>query len=411
MKKRLFVLLAILSAAISTHAQVFTLDEFLQVVMKGNCDLAAEQLNVSVSEAEAVAAKAGQDPSVSFGYDNNSDWDIAMGRAWSVEIAKPISIGKVSARTRLAKKNVLVAQASLADYRSELKAQASTAFADAVLARELADIALRNYEDMQQLFASDSLRHSKGDISELDLMQTRLEMVQARQDYVAQIAQYRNALVELDRLAGQPLRRTVGVEGSFAATPKTFVLEELASLALSSRNDLAAARLGQEVAQAEHTLAKRERRPDVELSAAASYNTRVRNEEAPAPEFVGYSVGLSIPLPISNVNRGVVNAGNYRVRQAELVAQSLEAQVQAEVVQAFNDYESARVRVEAFASGLLDQSRQVLEGRRYAYRRGESSLLELLAAQHSYNEMHQSYVEALHGCTTAHIALMRAVGE
>lgn len=243
------------------------------------------------------------------------------------------------------------------------------------------------------------------------MLQTRLEMVMARQEYLSQQAQYRNALLILDRLAGQPARGTQSIEGLMQETGLMQDCETLVRKAVVSRRDLAAARLTEEAAQAEVVLSRRERRPDVELSAAASYNTRVRNEEAPAPEFVGYSVGLSIPLPLSTVNRGVVRAGQYRAQQAQLQVQSLEAQVRVEVVQAFNSYEAARLRVEDYDAGLLEQSRQVLQGRFYAYQRGETSLLELLTAQHAYNDMLQSYAEALHDCNVALVALMRAVGE
>lgn len=411
MKQTILFISALMIAATSLKAQVYSLNEFLEAVMKGNLDYAAEQLNVSVSQAEASAAKMGQDPSISVGYDNNSDWDIAMGRAWSVEIAKPLSLGKISARTHLANKNIQVAQASLSNYQTTLRAEATLAFVDALLARELTSIAQRNLDDMRQLYASDSLRHAKGDISEIDMMQTRLEVTLARQEYLSQKAQYSNALVALDCLAGQPQRGTIAVDGSLQAPTQLYDLETLVCQAIAKRHDLEAARLGQEAALAESALLRRERRPDMELSAAASYNTRVRNEEAPAPEFMGYSVGLSIPLPLSNINRGAVRACEFRAQQAELAVQSLEAHVRTEVNQAFNDYEAARLRVQDYDAGILDQSRQVLEGRRYAYQRGESSLLELLTAQHAYNDMLQSYAEALHDCHAAHIQLIRAIGE
>lgn len=411
MKHNISFIITLFLLPVVVRAQVYHYEDFMQSVLEHNPDYAAEQLNVEVSQADVIASRMGQDPSVSFGYDNNSDWDIAMGRAWSVELSKPISVGKVAARTRLASKNLQVAQASLEDYRASLKAEASLAFADAVLARELTDIARRNLDDMQHLYASDSLRFIKGDISEIDMLQTRLEMVMARQEYLSQQAQYRNALLILDRLAGQPARGTQSIEGRMQETGLMQDCETLVRKAVVSRRDLAAARLTEEAAQAEVVLSRRERRPDVELSAAASYNTRVRNEEAPAPEFVGYSVGLSIPLPLSTVNRGVVRAGQYRAQQAQLQVQSLEAQVRVEVVQAFNSYEAARLRVEDYDAGLLDQSRQVLQGRFYAYQRGETSLLELLTAQHAYNDMLQSYAEALHDCNVALVALMRAVGE
>lgn len=392
------------------YGQSYNYKSYMDSVLKGNLEYAAERLNVDVARAEVVAAKSIQDPSVSFGYDNNSDWSIAMGRAWNVEISKPISLGKVSARTKLANTMLSVSEAALQDYLRNLKADASIAFLDALKARDLALLSRQHYQHIQSFYHSDSLRFVKGDISEVDVLQSHLESVMALQESQSMEADYRNALMLLDQYCGQPQRGTQSVEGTLSAETRIFNLEDLLAQAVANRQDVVAAMRESDASNAEVTLLRRERMPDIELSAAVGYNSRVRNEEAPAPEFVGYSVGLSIPLPVSTLNRGEVRASQYRAQQSQLRVQSVQSAVRVEVMQAYNNYETARLKVESYSNMLLDQSQQVLDGKRYSYLRGETSLLDLLTAQHTYNEVRQAYTETLYDCMTAYVELMRACG-
>ena len=263
---------------------------------------------------------------------------------------------------------------------------------------------------MESLYRSDSLRHAKGELSEIDVLQTRLEANIARQEYLAQQVEYRNALVELDRLMGDPSRSTAAIEGSLNAPMRFYSLDSLLRYADSLRPDIVQQRHLALASESELTQVRRERMPDIDLALGVNYNTRVRNEEAPAPEFIGYTVGVSIPLPFSNLNRGDIRAGQYKARQAHLECDIIRQQAQAEIITAYNNYRSAVSRLADFNSVILHNARQVLDGKMYAYRRGETSLLEVINAQHTYNELQQAYVECLHSCMTARVELERCAG-
>lgn len=409
MNKTVFFILA-LALGLTAAGQSYTFVDYQEAVLRGNLDLAAERLNVDVAQADVSAAKIKQDPSVSVGYDNNSDWAIAMGQACSVEISKPISLGKVSARSQVARHMLGASEASLLHYLNNLKADASLAFLEALLARDKAELTKQTYDYMRTLYEGDCLRLEKGDISPLDVMQSQLETVLAQQEWQAAVTDYANARLVLDNLAGQPARGTVSVEGQLSAITQVFDLPTLVSQAVSNRPDVVAALRESDASESQVVLTRRERMPDFELSAAVGYNTRVRNEEAPAPQFVGYSVGLSVPLPLSTFNRAEVRSSALQAQQAQIHVQSVQAAVRTEVMQAYNSYEAARLRVEDYSSLLLSQSQQVLDGKLYAYRRGETSLLDLLNAQHTYNQVRQAYAEILHDCMSAYVELMRACG-
>lgn len=392
------------------NAQSLDYNTFINRVMQSNLDYAAAKLDYDVSQADLSAAKKFSDPTISAEYGNNSDWDIAMGKSLSFELGKTISFGKRSARIAVARHNLDASDAGLQFFAFTLRAEATLAFIDALLARDLARIGLQNAQNMESLYHSDSLRHATGDLSEIDVMQTRLESNIAKQEYLSLLVDYNNALVELNHLMGDPTAATTGIAGSLDSPFRQYNLETLLKNADSLRLDIVQQRHLTLASQSELTQIRRERLPDIDLALGVNYNTQVRNEEAPAPEFIGYTIGVTIPLPVSNLNKGDVRAGQYKASQTEIQTQIVRQQAQTEIIKAYNDYSSALARLSDYNTVIIHNARQVLDGKMYAYQRGETSLLEVINAQHTYNELQQSYAECLHQCMTAWVELERCAG-
>ena len=391
-------------------AQELDYSTFINRVMQNNLNYAVAKLDHSVAQADLSAAKKFNDPSLSAEYGNNSDWDIAMGQSLSFGIEKTISFGKRAARISTARHNLEASEAGLQQFAFTLRAEATLAYIDALLARTRVAIGRQNMQNMEALYLSDSLRFATGDMSEIDVMQTRLEANIAKQDYRTLLADYRNALVELDQLMGNPTLATQSIAGELDSPLKNYNLNDLLNAADSLRLDIVQQRLFTLASESELTQVRRERIPDIDLSLGVNYNTQVLNEEAPAPEFYGYTVGISIPLPVSNLYKGDIRAGQYKAQQAHLETDILRQQAQAEIIKAYNNYRSALDRLADYNTVIASNAQQVLEGKTYAYMRGETSLLEVINAQHTYNELQQAYAECLHECMTAWVELERAAG-
>lgn len=395
---------------VEASAQSLDYNTYIDLIKKQNAEYVSEELNMAIGNAEVKAARAVDDPSLSFEYGNNSDWSIAMGQSVSAELSKSISISKLSGRVKVAKQKLSVTQASFDDYWRNLKADATIDFYDALLAKELLLVDSQAYQNIATLFTSDSLRFVNGEISELDMLQTHLEQFQAQQDLKSRQTEYRNALVLLDERCGDPSRGTRSIEGHLEMPFQDFDLQQLLDSAFRNRSDLRAAEESVLLAKQEEKLAIRERIPDVELALGANYNTRVRNEEAPAPQFMGYSVGLTIPLPVLSVNSGVRKASMLRQQQAQLQSQSIRNSIQGEVIRAYNVYQSSLQKVKMYNEVLMISAQQVLDGKLYAYQRGETSLLEVLTAQHTFNEIQKDYATCVYDCMVALVELERSIG-
>ena len=385
--------------------------QYMTCVINDNLGYAAEKLNVPAAQAEVTAAKVFNDPNLSVSYYNNENNTLQMGEGVEVELSKTFTFGKRGANIALAKSEQALAEALLADYFRQLRADATVTYLEALRQQRLYQVKQRTYEHMRQLAESDSLRFRLGEIREVDATQSLVEAGVLRNELAQAQSELYRAFSDLRLMMGSFGTDTLFVpEGELQLPARSFVLAELLDEAMRERTDLVVASRNKEVASKALKATRRERNTDVDLSIAVSRNARVHNEEAPAPPFTGVTAGIAIPLKFSNFNKGSVRAARFREQQAELQYQEACLTVQTEVMQAYRMYEVCSQQVEAYDNGLLRQAAEVMEGKNYSYQRGEVSLLEVLDAQRTYDDVQAQYIETLFNYSVALVELERAVG-
>ncbi|MNY23448.1 Outer membrane efflux protein [compost metagenome] len=131
---------------------------------------------------------------------------------------------------------------------------------------------------------------------------------------------------------------------------------------------------------------------------------------APTPSSTNVTIGFTIPLKFSNQNLGALKSAKYGIQQGEVLYRQTELQIQTEVTQAYYNYLASRKQVAQFGAGMLFDAQKVLDGKVYSYKRGETSLLEVLTAQRTFNDVQQSYLETLNIYGNALLELERAAG-
>ena len=413
-KRGLSVLLGLFGSVHLILAQTpvrLSYTQYMTCVINDNLGYAAEKLNVPAAQAEVTAAKVFNDPNLSVSYYNNENNTLQMGEGVEVELSKTFTFGKRGANIALAKSEQALAEALLADYFRQLRADATVTYLEALRQQRLYQVKQRTYEHMRQLAESDSLRFRLGEIREVDATQSLVEAGVLRNELAQAQSELYRAFSDLRLMMGSFGTDTLFVpEGELQLPARSFVLAELLDEAMRERTDLVVASRNKEVASKALKVTRRERNTDVDLSIAVSRNARVHNEEAPAPPFTGVTAGIAIPLKFSNFNKGSVRAARFREQQAELQYQEACLTVQTEVMQAYRTYEVCSQQVEAYDNGLLRQAAEVMEGKNYSYQRGEVSLLEVLGAQRTYDDVQAQYIETLFNYSVALVELERAVG-
>lgn len=408
-----FSLLFVLLVSGQTTKQIpISLNEYLSKVNKGNLGYIAEQFNVSIAEAQLKAAKVFADPEISVAYANNEDKTLMMGQGIDAGINYPFSFGnKRGANVSLAKSQKDLAQSALDAYFENLRAEATVGYFAAIRQMNMLKVQRDIYDRLHKLAQADSLRLKAGAINATDALQTALE-ARSQQNMVFQSeADFQASLVQLSQLQGKIVADSLLLPSDeFPLQQREFSLPELVQSALERRSDLQVAVRNKEISEKQIRLIKANRAFEFSLDAGYSHSTIVKNEIAPAPAFNSYGAGITIPLKFSALNHGELQAARNAVAQSETVLKDTRLQITGEVTQAWFAYKAAEKQLNHYRNGLVEDAAKILEARTYAYQRGETGLIDLLNAQHTFSDLQVEYNETLFQYAETLVLLEKAAG-
>nr|CAH1144441.1 Cobalt-zinc-cadmium resistance protein CzcC [Elizabethkingia anophelis] len=390
--------------------ELLSFDEYLSMVGKKNLTYAAQKYNVSMAEASIQTANMFPDPQLDMegsnnGVSKNMGYTYGGSLGWTLELG-----GKRRARVDLAKNQSELSKILLLDFFRNLRADASLGYVEALKSKALLDVQQDSYKNMLQLSKSDSIRYRLGTISLVTSKQSKLEAASLLNSvYQAESAE-QQAITALYVFLSDNKLTGRDVDGDFNAFNRDFGIEDLLTQALNERADLLAAKQNTQVAKSQINLERANRKIDLGLTAGVSHNTTATNEIAPSPAVNAIKLGVSIPLKFSNNRNAGLKIAEMAHSQSQLEYQQVEQSIRAEVMQAYQQYMATQKQVKQFHNGMLTEAKNILDGIIYSYKRGESSILEVLNAQRTYNDVRKDYYQALADNATALIELERKTG-
>jgi cobalt-zinc-cadmium efflux system outer membrane protein len=384
-------------------------NDYMRMLVTRNLDYLAEKFNVDIAKAGIEVARVFQDPVISIDRTGSYENKVSQGYSLSTELSKTISPGKRQARIRLATNQGVLAGALLDEYMRNMLADATMDYLTAMKEDYLYRVVLNSYQMMKELSDADSIRLALGSIKSIDADQSRIEAGILYNDLLQAEASRTSSFLRLSIRTSTSSTDTVFFPtGKFEKMVKPYNLNDLITEALNNRADLRVAKTNILYYKDFLALTKKERKPDIDLRVGASGSYVNRNLMSPVSHEV--YAGISVPIKFSNIYRGDLKIADYQLRQGELQCRQVEIQVKNEVIQAFAMYTSLCRQVENYDKGLLEKALRVLSGKVYSYSRGETSLLEVLNAQRTYNDLQISYIETMYNCFTALVELEKATG-
>lgn len=381
-----------------------SLEAARRIAFQKNWDLLAAHSGIDLATAQLMVAKEFPNPTLSWTTMKidprgnatplgNTLWDRSYDTIVSVSQVVEIG-GKRHARQSSARAGIMGARARFLEARRSLEQGVTKAYIAALLAAENARVLNDSARSLRREADIAQTRFKAGDISDADRKQ-----IQNNSDVFDLQAQSAEAAAVQARIAVEVLLGEKEPKGRWTATDSLEQLVRALSLpehpGKGVRPDVLAAQADLRKAEDELELQKAFRIPDPSFSLFYERNP----PGPPGPDTLG--LGVSLPLPLWNHNRGNIRAAEAARDQTALSAGKLSAQAQADIAAAEVAYQEARRRLQRYQEQILPRSTQVRDSIAFAYSRGGASLVDLLTAERDDNNVRLATAQALSDTASA----------
>ena len=399
--------------------------EYLAAVERHSLDLQAQQETVTSARAGVTLAGVRPDPQFTAGIASkelnsankpNAATAVTAGLAITLE-----SGGKRDARIRNAQSNVLLSQAGLAVFHQQMQLDAAGAFiescrAQAVLLRK--QVSLSAFRDTVK---ANDVRLKAGDIGLLELRQSRVEAERFATDVNSASAAAEVATLNLSGPLGARFDAVFDHAAPGCAPPGASAPPDLDALmreALQARRDVQLAQAAVASARANTALVHSNRWVDPVVNVGLTKTPRTNpifdsagaTTNSPTEHSLTLGLTLSVPIPFSRTQDGELRQAESALTQAQLQLQAsvLRAQIDVQATHAL--YRAAAQNVQRYETAVLQDAERVLEGTRLSYRKGAASLLDLLTAQRTADDVHLGHLQAVADLANATVRLQLSAG-
>jgi cobalt-zinc-cadmium efflux system outer membrane protein len=379
-----------------------TLDAAIERLVRENLDLRAQAYEIPQARADILTASLRANPIlfadaqlIPYGSFNRArpggptQYDVSV--TWPLDVT-----GKRLARADVACKAAKVLEAQ---YQDAVRLQIDnlyTAFVDALEARQTVRLAQASVDALRHLRDDVTAQARSGGKTAVDVNVIEVQLNNAELGLRDAIASSVKAKQDLGALLNFPPTRDdpLQLRGSLRVLDTLPPPDDLlAPIALASRPDVQAYRLGIARAEADVKLAHANRYADMYLT-ANPYSFQ-NNAPFDAKSGTSWMVAVTAPLPVFNRNQGNIARAKLNLSQTRSGLAALERRVIAEVFRADQEYDATRASVEEMERELLPAARRVLDNARREYLAGRVALLDFLSAQHGYNDTVRQYRDHL----------------
>jgi cobalt-zinc-cadmium efflux system outer membrane protein len=392
------------------HAVHLNFGTFIQNVLDRNPDRIAQLTRQKASEAAIVAARKLPDPSLALSADS-----IAIQRdaplSFSVGVEQEFELGgKRGARIDSAQTSHSQTVAENGSFTADLVKEATESWVEALAAHQQLVRKQQALASLERLHAINRERVRAGDVGEIEVAQSGVEVERFRGEIAKAQAAARDADLELFALAGMNGGEMgVVLDGSLAIEAQAVTVDELLSAARANNLALKSARSAAAAAEKRVELVRAERLPNLTVGVGWQHSTAGRGGFE-IPPLDALRIATSIPLPFSMLNRGAVDQAIAEQLYARRLVEAAERALENQVRRAVEQYNAATRRLTLFNGPIVQNAEKVRNAKLYSYQRGDASLLEELHAEQTLNEIYLEQIEALEDHAKALIEIQHLTG-
>lgn len=399
--------------------------EYLTAVEERSLDLQAQQQAVAGARASVSIAGVRPDPQFTGGIaakelngaaKPSTATSLTAGLAITLETG-----GKRGARVRNAESALRLSQAGVESFRDQMQSDAAAAFVESCRARAVLLRKQSSLDAFRETVKANELRLKAGDIGALELRRSRVEAERFAADVSSAAAAVDVARLNLSGPLGERFDVVFGAGEPACGTtamPEPPPLDELIRRALGARRDVRLAQATVDAARENTALAHSNRWVDPVVNVGLTNTPRIPPvfdsagalTNSPAERSLTLGLTLTVPIPFSRMQDGELRLAESGLTQAllQLRATELRAQIDVQATNAL--YRAALENVQRYESTVLQDADRVLDGTRLSYRKGAASLLDLLEAQRTADEVHMGHLQAVADLANARVKLQLSSG-
>ncbi|HYD81641.1 MAG TPA: TolC family protein [Paucimonas sp.] len=379
-------------------ATSLTLAAALSLAMQTNAGLAAARHELDA--VDAAVRQAGTLPNPTL--DMTAEDRRRETRETAIQLSLPLEWGgKRSARIAAAEHERAATAAELQAKHAEVRAAVIAAFFEVLIAQERLRLAEEAALLARRGADAAARRVTAGKVSPVEETKARVAESSVRLELQHAKLELAMARKRLAATWGNPAPRFERAEGQAEALP---ALPDPAALTqrLPQAPAIVRARAERDRREALARLESRRRIPDLTVSLGVK-----RSEELGRNRAI---VGLSLPLPIFDQNRGNLLEARRRADKAREELSSAELLLDQEVHQAIGRLTLARQEVEVLQNDIVPAARQAMEAAAKGFEYGKFSFLDMLDAQRTLLAARSQYLRALSDAHRAGAEIDRLLG-
>ena len=374
----------------------------VQIALLNNASLQATFEDLGIAQADLVQAGLLQNPV----FAGSARWPDHLPRVTNSEFAVAqnfLELLILPLRKRLAAAQFDQAKLRVSDAVLQLTAEARTAYYTLQGAEQVHTMRQTIFQAAEAANDLAERQHQAGNINDLELATEQGAFQQAKLDFAQSEIDVQLMREQLHRLMGFPSmemtwRLVEHLPELPAADPAS---ENLETLALSQRLDLAAARKSVDILKRTLTVTRAGIVPAVNVGVDTEHDLDHAWVTGPT---------LELELPIFDQKQAVRARAKAQLRQAEWQLEAMEATVRSEVRSAQTRLRAARQTAEFYHNSIIPTREQIVAETQKHYNFMLMGTFQLLQAKRDEVNAYREYLSALRDYWIAFAELERSVG-
>lgn len=405
--KTIFLSLCLLNTA--ALAEPFSVQSLVQKALATHPELRFYEAQVDVASAGQIKAGEIKNPDLMTGVGNWRVRDLATndltnGPTWAVQLTQTFEWpGRLSLRKAIAQKDIELARLGLEQFRAALAAKVRNISWKMLAAQEKTKAVDEVAKRFQSLAAVLLQRDPAGAAPRLEARIIQASALTLGAEATLAFNELAAARFELNQLLGEKAEHPLELKMENLTLNPPPALEALLVQARKKNFDLRARILDVQQQGFEVSLAENERWPSITVQPYIQKQANNTRETQ-----VG--IGVSIPLPLWNRNKGAIDAAKAKQVQAEVMLTAQMRQLERDVAAQASHY---RIHVEELAkwpADTLSSFRQAAAEADEHYRLGALPLSTYTELQRQYIDSVKAVLESQLGAVDARLQLEQLTG-